>query len=114
MKLMPGDENAKRLNKNVYLLSDFLEKNSPEFVKQYSLYRKAVVHGHCHHKTVLDWNGEQKTPDKMGIEKETPEDGCGMAGAFGFETDHFEVALNCGERVLLHTGKDRQRHAGDR
>jgi len=102
MKLMPGDENAKRLNKNVYLLSDFLEKKSPDFAKQYPLKRKAVVHGHCHHKTVLDWNGEQKTLDKMGVEKETPEDGCcGMAGAFGFETEHFEVAQKCGERVLL-------------
>jgi len=60
------------------------------------------VHGHCHHKTVLDWNGEQKTLDKMGVEKEVPEDGCcGMAGAFGFETEHFEVAQKCGERVLL-------------
>ena len=102
MKLMPGDENAKRLNKNVFLLSDFLEKKSPDFVKQYPLHRKAIVHGHCHHKTVLDWNGEQKTLDKMGVEKEMPEDGCcGMAGAFGFETDHFEVAQKCGERVLL-------------
>ena len=111
MKLMPGDENAKRLNKNVYLLSDFLEKKSPEFAKQHPLHRKAVVHGHCHHKTVLDWNGEQKTLDKMGVEKEAPEDGCcGMAGAFGFETDHFEVAQKCGERVLLpklkETAKD--------
>ena len=102
MKLMPGDENAKRLNKNVYLLSDFLEKKSPEFAKQYPLKRKAVVHGHCHHKTVLDWSGEQKTLNKMGIETETPEDGCcGMAGAFGFESEHFEVAQKCGERVLL-------------
>lgn len=102
MKLMPGDENAKRLNKNVYLLSDFLEKKSPDFVKQHPLKRKAVVHGHCHHKTVLDWGGEQKTLDKMGVEKDIPEDGCcGMAGAFGFETEHFEVAQKCGERVLL-------------
>ncbi len=104
MKLMPADENAKRLNKNVYLLSDFLEKHSPDFVKQYPLKRKAVVHGHCHHKTVLDFGAEKTILDKMSLDTQTPEDGCcGMAGAFGFETEHFDVAQKCGERVLLPT-----------
>ncbi|HEX8898132.1 MAG TPA: hypothetical protein VF751_05500, partial [Chthoniobacterales bacterium] len=26
---------------------------------------------------------------------------CGMAGAFGFEKDHYDVSIACGERVLL-------------
>jgi Fe-S oxidoreductase len=26
---------------------------------------------------------------------------CGMAGAFGFEADHYEVSVRIGERVLL-------------
>jgi Fe-S oxidoreductase len=26
---------------------------------------------------------------------------CGMAGAFGFEKEHYDVAMKCGERVLL-------------
>ena len=31
-----------------------------------------------------------------------PEAGCcGMAGAFGFEEEHYEVAMRCGERALL-------------
>jgi Fe-S oxidoreductase len=26
---------------------------------------------------------------------------CGMAGAFGFEEDHYDVSMNAAERVLL-------------
>src|SRR5205823_4090360 len=26
---------------------------------------------------------------------------CGMAGSFGFEKDHYDVSIKCGERVLL-------------
>ena len=26
---------------------------------------------------------------------------CGMAGAFGFEKEHYEISVKCGERVLL-------------
>jgi Fe-S oxidoreductase len=26
---------------------------------------------------------------------------CGMAGSFGFEEEHYEVSMKCGERVLL-------------
>ena len=26
---------------------------------------------------------------------------CGMAGAFGYEADHYDVSIACGERALL-------------
>ncbi|MGH6944177.1 MAG: hypothetical protein ACREH6_08165 [Geminicoccaceae bacterium] len=31
---------------------------------------------------------------------------CGMAGAFGFEKQHYEVLMKCGERVLLPAVRD--------
>ena len=41
---------------------------------------------------------------------ETPDSGCcGMAGAFGFEADHYEISMACAERVLLPA----VREAGD-
>ena len=40
--------------------------------------------------------------EKIGLQIEVPDSGCcAMAGAFGFERDHYEVASACGERVLL-------------
>ena len=40
--------------------------------------------------------------DRLGLEFEILDSGCcGMAGAFGFEKDHYDVSIACGERVLL-------------
>jgi Fe-S oxidoreductase len=38
----------------------------------------------------------------MGADVRAPDSGCcGMAGAFGFEKDKFEISQSIGERVLL-------------
>jgi Fe-S oxidoreductase len=40
--------------------------------------------------------------EKMGLEYRLLESGCcGMAGAFGYEKEHYEVSVAVGERVLL-------------
>src|SRR5581483_9325186 len=63
---------------------------------------KAIVHGHCHHKSVLKFNEEVELLKKTGLDVEVLESGCcGMAGAFGYERDHYDVSIACGERVLL-------------
>jgi Fe-S oxidoreductase len=49
-ELFPGQENAKRLSKQTYLLSEFLNARGYRYPK---LNRRAVVHGHCHHKAVM-------------------------------------------------------------
>ena len=39
---------------------------------------------------------------KLGLRYAVLESGCcGMAGAFGYEEDKFEISRACGERVLL-------------
>src|SRR5436305_12774719 len=39
---------------------------------------------------------------KLGLDFDIIDSGCcGMAGAFGFEKDHYDVSIGCGERVLL-------------
>jgi hypothetical protein len=45
---------------------------------------------------------EQMVLQKMGLDFQLLDSGCcGMAGAFGFEKDHYDVSLKVGERVLL-------------
>ena len=40
--------------------------------------------------------------EKMGLDLDSPHAGCcGMSGAFGFEKEHYDVSIACGERVLL-------------
>ena len=99
--LFPADQDAQRLHDQTFLLSEFLCKQ--ENYQPPQLHRKAVVHGHCHHKSVLKMHDEIEILRKMGMEFNELDSGCcGMAGAFGFEKgEHYDVSLKCGERVLL-------------
>ncbi len=99
--LFPHDEDAKRLASQTFLLSEFLEKKVAQYQPP-KLQRKAVVHGHCHHKAIMKMHDEQSVLKKLGLDFEILDSGCcGMAGAFGFEKDHYDVSVKVGERVLL-------------
>ena len=63
---------------------------------------QALAHGHCHQKALMGMESEKKILGAIGAEFEILDAGCcGMAGAFGFEKDHYEVSLKAGERILL-------------
>jgi len=60
------------------------------------------LHGHCHHKATGGIAPEHDLLEKMGLEVEELDSGCcGMAGGWGYEPDHYDVSIACGERVLL-------------
>jgi FAD/FMN-containing dehydrogenase/Fe-S oxidoreductase len=100
-ELLPHDEDALRLSGQTFLLSEFLEQKVENYQPP-KLRRKAVVHGHCHHKSVLKMNAEESILQKLGLDYHVLDSGCcGMAGAFGFEPDHYDVSIKAGERVLL-------------
>src|SRR6185437_11498548 len=97
----PDDEDAKRLRDQTFLLSDFLEQRAPDFSLP-ECRHKVLLHGHCHHKSIMKMDAEESILKKMHVDYEMPDTGCcGMAGAFGFEKEHYDVAMKCGERVLL-------------
>jgi Fe-S oxidoreductase len=99
--LFPNSEQAERLHEQTFMLADFLVQKAPGFQPP-KLQRHAIVHGHCHHKTVLNMKPEGELLEKMGLEIEVLDSGCcGMAGAFGFEAAKYAVSVACGERVLL-------------
>ena len=101
VNLYPHDEDARRLSKQTYLLSEFLEQHGEHFQLP-KLQRKALVHGHCHHKSLMKMSDEEKILSKLGLDFQVLDSGCcGMAGAFGFEKDHYDVSMKVGERVLL-------------
>ncbi len=102
VNLYPHDHDAVRLSQQSYLLSEFLEKKAPDF-KVPAVVGKALVHGHCHHKSLIGMDDEEQVLQKMGLDYEMPDSGCcGMAGAFGFERGgHYDVSIKAGERVLL-------------
>jgi FAD/FMN-containing dehydrogenase/Fe-S oxidoreductase len=98
--LFPDDEDARRLGRQAFALSEFLAREAKDFRPQ--LRRKVLLHGHCHHKAILDFDSERAVLGWLGAKVEAPDSGCcGMAGSFGFEQGNYEVSVACGERVLL-------------
>ena len=101
LNLFPDDPRARKLSQQVYLLSEFLEQKAPDFPLP-KLNKQAIVHGHCHHKSVMKMTAEESVMHKMGIDFQAPASGCcGMAGSFGFEHDRYEISIAIGEQQLL-------------
>ena len=102
--MLHGDIDADRLAKQTFALDAFLngKANSGEIGKLPDMQRNAVVHEHCHKKSVLDPTAESHLFDTMELNAKRLDSGCcGMAGAFGFEDSHYDMSVACGERVLL-------------
>jgi Fe-S oxidoreductase len=101
LNLFPDDDRAHRLASQVLLLSEFLEKKAQDFSVP-KVGRRALVHGHCHHKSIMKMTDEQAVLTRMDIDYQMPAPGCcGMAGAFGFEKEKYETSLAIGELELL-------------
>ncbi|MDI1480279.1 FAD-binding and (Fe-S)-binding domain-containing protein [Polyangium sp. y55x31] len=99
VSLFPHDEDARRLSAQTFLLSELL---ADEGYAPPRLERKALVHGHCHQKSVLRFDAAVSLLKNTGIDCEVLDSGCcGMAGSFGFEADHYDVSRAIGERALL-------------
>lgn len=99
--LFPEREDAAVLRARTMLLGEMLAKEARHFAFP-RLERKAIVQGHCHHKSILDFASEKVVLEKTLADAEVLEAGCcGMAGAFGFVADTRDVGKSAGERVLL-------------
>ncbi len=102
--MLGNDMDAQRLAKQSFMFETFLNKKAEEeeHYKPPKLHRHAVVHEHCHKKSLLDPTAETHVFEQMELDYEKLNSGCcGMAGAFGFEESHYDMSVKCGERVLL-------------
>jgi FAD/FMN-containing dehydrogenase/Fe-S oxidoreductase len=103
LEFFPKDARAQRLNKQVWLLADWLAAKAPDWIPSRLEGAHILLHGHCHHKAVfggpaneialLRRAGAIVEPIKAGC--------CGMAGPFGFEADKFEVSKAIANDGLL-------------
>jgi len=101
VNLLPNNQDAQRLSGQTFVLAEFLQKYAADFELP-KLHRKVVVHGHCHQKALIKMTAEEKILEAMGADVEMLDSGCcGMAGAFGFEADHYETSIKVGEHELL-------------
>jgi Fe-S oxidoreductase len=99
--LFPTDARAERLRRQTFLLSELLERQNPGYEPP-RIEAPVLLHGHCHHKSVMKMTDEESLLRRAGATLTVPDAGCcGMAGPFGFDADKYEVSQAIGERVLL-------------
>ena len=98
--LFPHDERAQVLSRQTFLLSEFLECRAKDFPLA-QLDRKAILHGHCHHKTLMKMTAEEAVLRRLGVDFQSPAPGCcGMAGAFGMIASKYELSLKIAEPLI--------------
>lgn len=111
--LIGDTELGARIRTNVMMIDVFLDKERREgrlHASFTSPHQKLLIHEHCHQKSLY---GTQSISDLLadidGLEVTTLDTGCcGMAGSFGYETEHYDLSLRIGEDRLFPAvrGKD--------
>jgi FAD/FMN-containing dehydrogenase/Fe-S oxidoreductase len=101
----PG-EDANLLAKSTFLFEEFLAKeiDAGRFnPKLGAIGTNALLHGHCHQKAFNVMGPVQKVLSKVpGLKVELIESSCcGMAGAFGYQSETIDVSLKMAELSLL-------------
>ena len=94
---------AKNIKQQAYLIEEYLGKlamERPEIRQKFTQAEKTIyVHAHCYQKSLSN-------PQLIARMLEIPEnyrvkilktDCCGMAGSFGYESEHYELSMKIGE-----------------
>jgi FAD/FMN-containing dehydrogenase/Fe-S oxidoreductase len=97
--LLKGTETLAR---NSFLFEEFLAQR-PGRLAFAETRREVLLHGHCHQKAFDAMPAVNKVLGMVpGLSVKTIETSCcGMAGSFGYETEHVEVSRSMAEMTLL-------------
>ncbi|GAB3985470.1 FAD-binding and (Fe-S)-binding domain-containing protein [Spirosoma daeguense] len=107
--LVPAElkADALRIAQNVFLFEEWFAReteagriDSGKFTTESRLVK---VHGHCHQKALSSMIPVKKSlslPANYTVQL-IPSGCCGMAGSFGYETEHYDLSMQIGELVLF-------------
>ncbi len=99
LQLFPKSPDARRLASQTFTLAEILMQTDAPLP---ALDARVLIQTHCHHHSVLGLQADRQLLSRIGVEARFLDSGCcGMAGAFGFESGHYEVSMACAERSLL-------------
>jgi FAD/FMN-containing dehydrogenase/Fe-S oxidoreductase len=104
-ELVPGPD-AKRVAESAFLVEAWLAGQAAEGKCELKVSPgagKALFHGHCHQKALVGVGGTQAALKLVpGLDVTTLDAGCcGMAGAFGYEQEHYDVSVKIAGLQLL-------------
>ncbi|MEN8247936.1 MAG: FAD-linked oxidase C-terminal domain-containing protein [Bacteroidota bacterium] len=98
---------AKEISKNALLFEEFIDreiKNERIDTSLFKPLKKTIkYHGHCQQKALSDMSATQNTLSLIpeATVEEIPSGCCGMAGAFGYEKEHYDLSMKIGEMILF-------------
>ncbi|MFC2101331.1 FAD-binding and (Fe-S)-binding domain-containing protein, partial [Bacteroidota bacterium] len=95
-------ESALQISKNAYLI-DEIEKGRIQNDVFTNEEKNIRLHGHCYQKALSSTKPTLKIlsfPENYKVE-EIMSGCCGMAGAFGYEKEHYDVSMKVGELILF-------------
>jgi Fe-S oxidoreductase len=100
------DDRSRKVAEHSFLFEDFLmrlqDKGELDLTFR-DLPKKVLFHGHCHQKALVGTaNSLRALRLPPGYQVEQTNAGCcGMAGAFGYEKEHFQISMAIGEQTLF-------------
>jgi FAD/FMN-containing dehydrogenase/Fe-S oxidoreductase len=106
LALLPGDA-SRRTAERAVLLEEFLSAEMRAGRLALPLAplpeKRALLHGHCHQKAFAGMTAVEsilKLVPELEVDT-VPGTCCGMAGAFGYEAEHYEVSMQIAELDVL-------------
>jgi Fe-S oxidoreductase len=105
--LLKGDPTARAVSKATLMIEELLVKTAgdggPQIEWSQEVHKKVALQVHCHERALIGTQaaaralslppGYQATVINAGC--------CGMAGAFGFEKEHYDISMKVGEDRLF-------------
>ena len=104
--LLPDDEDVKLVAKMTVSFEEFMASVADDPSIELPLKSQDIdilLHGHCHQKALIGTSAAKKAFGMLGdcTVNEVDSGCCGMAGAFGYEAEHYDVSMAMAERTLL-------------
>jgi Fe-S oxidoreductase/FAD/FMN-containing dehydrogenase len=112
--LLPDDKRVQIVADNAFTFEEFIAQlvDKGELNIEFTdVPRDLLLHGHCHQKSLTGTESSKtilSQPPGYSV-SEVDSGCCGMAGAFGYEAEHYDISIAMAERRLLPA----VREAGD-
>ncbi len=105
LDLLPGNDDAKLLAQNSYLLDEYLYNVARTDFRNTSWKppgRPVFFHGHCHQRALVGIESSMELLKLAGCTvRESGAGCCGLAGSFGYEKEHYKISELIGEDRLF-------------
>lgn len=105
--MLPGNPDVRQVAKMATTFEEFIAGliDDPDVeLPSFAAPANIVLHGHCHQKALVGTSPAHKLLGLLGTDSRVTEIDsgcCGMAGSFGYESEHYDISMQMGERVLL-------------